>query len=286
MTAGAVGQAANVGEALAWAAAALSSAGVAEPRRDSEVLLGTVLGWERARLFAHPERELTAAEWRQFESWVAARTRRVPLQYLTGRREFFEREFETSPEALIPRPETELLVERVIANAPAAGRILDAGVGSGAIAATLAERLPEATVFACDGSAAALGLARRNAERLGGRVCFFQGDWLTAVRPGSLDVVVSNPPYIAADERSQLEPEVLAEPPEALFAGQDGLDAYRRLIPQAAAVLRPGGLLLLELGLGRLEGVSALLAVGPWKQPAVEPDLAGVPRTLAVRRFE
>ena len=259
-----------------------AEATIEEPRRTAESLLGFVIGCDRSHLFAHLERELSAQEAERYRRLVERRTTGEPTQYLLGVREFFGRDFEVSPAVLIPRPETELLVEAVLERAAENARVLDVGTGSGCIAATLACERPSLGIFAVDISSAALATAQRNALRHGANVCFMQGDVLQATGDESFDVVVSNPPYVAQRDRPTLSRELRWEPELALFAGDDGLDIYRRLIPAAVRVLRPGGLLAVELGYDSLPGVLALLE--EWDDVETQPDLAGITRIALARR--
>lgn len=214
--------------------------GSATARRDAELLLMRAAGRDRAWLLTHPEAELTASQTAELERWVARRARQEPIQYILGETEFYGLTLKVTPDVLIPRPETEHLVEAVLERVgrDAAVRICDVGTGSGAIAVALADALPRAEVTALDISAAALGVARENARRHGvvGRVRWIESDLLDAVRGERFDVVVSNPPYVRADE--ELEAQVVGfEPHTALFAGPAGLEVYERLIPEAWAAL-------------------------------------------------
>ncbi len=277
----------------------LAEAGRRIARRDAEVLLLHVAGRDRAWLLAHPEATLPEAQVRLFEALVSRRERQEPLQYITGRQEFFGMELRVTPAVLIPRPETELLVEAALRWAQAQAsddrpvrRIVDVGTGSGAIALALCRALPDTDVWATDLSDAALAVARNNAARLcpQARLHFVQGDLLAGVADhlaggSGLDFVVSNPPYIPVGDAPALQPEVRDfEPHTALFAGEDGLPVYRRLIPQARATLRPGGLLALEFGFGQQPALAALLQ--GWDRVRFLEDYAGIPRiALAERSF-
>ncbi len=274
--------AATIESELERSRALLARAGVAEPRLTAECLLGFTLRADRAHLFAHPERLLDEAELSRVRALIERRAGGEPLQHLTGVREFYGRDFKVSPDVLIPRPETELLVEAVLERLRGDERLTDVGTGSGAIAVTLALEAPRSQVLACDVSAKALEVAAGNARDLDATVKLWRGDLLSAVAAGSLDVVVSNPPYVAERDRPTLSREVRREPSLALFAGEDGLACYRRLIPQARLALRPGGLLALELGYDGLPGVTALLA--DWDNVETRTDLAGINRVLLARR--
>ena len=270
----------DVRAALEEARERLGRAGVDDPPREAELLLAAALGVDRAALHAGPP-DLPPGALDRFRSLVARRALREPAAYLLGVREFRSREFEVGPAVLVPRPETEHLVEAALEAIPPGSPALaaDAGTGSGCIAVTLAAERPLLRVVATDRSAAALAVARRNALRhgVGDRVALLRADFLEALR-GPIDLVVSNPPYVS--EGDTVDPEVLHEPREAVFAGPDGLEAYRRLAPAAARVLRPGGRLLVETPGARVEAIAAILrAAGLDPLPPV-PDLAGLPRVM------
>jgi release factor glutamine methyltransferase len=260
-------------------------------RRDAELLLMHAASLTRPALIARPLRELDAREAAAFEVAVARRLRHEPIQYITGSQEFYGLELALSPAVLIPRPETEHLVESVLEllprDRPAA--IADIGTGSGAIAIALAVNLPLATVTAIDLSAEALAVARSNARRhrLEDRIRFVHSDLLEGLPPaereGRFDAVVSNPPYVPQADAPTLHPQVREhEPASALYAGSDGLAVYKRLIPQALRALRPGGLLALEMGYGQREALASLLA--GWRDLGFVDDLQGVPRVALARR--
>ncbi len=271
--------------ALEEGRARLGRAGIGEPLREAEILLAGALGVPRASLAIDPP-GIDAAALARFEGYLARRERREPAAYLLGRCEFLSREFLVTPAVLVPRPETEHLVEAALAEVPRDGAPLavDVGCGSGCIAVSLAAERPRARVLALDRSGAALAVARENARRLGvaDRVRFLRSDLLEAVR-GPVDLVLCNPPYVGTGEA--VDPEVLHEPREAVIAGPDGLEAYARLGPRAAAVLRPGGLLLVETPGERVEEIGAMFraaGLAP-KEPLM--DLAGRPRVLAAVRM-
>jgi release factor glutamine methyltransferase len=264
-------------------------------RRDAETLLAHVLGRPRAWLLAHPEEELDAT---QAEAFLGLATRRAagePLQYLTGVQEFYGLSLRVTPEVLIPRPETEHLVEAVLLWATQFhdGRLLriaDVGTGSGAIAIALATHLAGVALVAIDQSAGALAVAEENARLLGckERITFLRNDLLEdfdgvlpRVRP--LDAIVSNPPYIPQGDAETMQIEVVGhEPHSALFAGDDGLSIYRRLIPQAHFCLRSGGLLAMEIGFGQRPALEELLA--GWSNVRFVDDYAGIPRIVLAER--
>lgn len=257
---------------------------------NAETLLMFVLGVNRAYLYAHPERELTGPEQARYEEAVGQRASGVPSQYITEHQEFWGLDFVVSPAVLIPRPETEHLVETVLELAREAPRprIVDVGTGSGCIALALANELKSAEVYAVDLSAEALEIARANAARLQleGRVRFLQSNSLEAlVDRRDFDFVVSNPPYVGLNETDKVQRSVFEfEPRMAVFAGEHGLDVIRPLIEQAYAVLKPGGWLAMEIGYSMREAVLALLNPTLWDDPTVVPDLQGIPRVIVARR--
>ncbi len=268
-----------IGAALRQGTELFQRAEIAVPRLTAEVLLCHALHRERAYLFAYPERELTELEWIHYGRYLHQRLQGKPTQYITGAQEFYGRPFRVTPDVLIPRPETEHVVEAALPLCE--GNVVDVGTGSGAIALTLALQT-NAQVFATDISERALAVARGNAVELGASVQFILCDLLSAFESQSANLIVSNPPYVRDGGIAQRE--VLEwEPRGALFAGPDGLDVYRRLIPEAHRVLQPGGSLVLELGYDSLPGVRALLSP-QWCEPTIIPDLAGIPRVLVSER--
>jgi release factor glutamine methyltransferase len=271
---------ASAGEVLQAARARLISTSQ-YPRRDADLILAHVFRCDQATLLTHPERMLSIQEAEQFENLLERRLASEPVQYLTGVQEFFGLLFEVSPDVLIPRPETEHLVEAVLERfeRDANPRIVDVGTGSGAIAVAIAHALPRSRVTAVDLYPPALEIARRNAEQHGAvdRVTLMQSDLLAAVGTMDFDVVVSNPPYIA--DREVLEPQVANyEPRSALFAGPTGLEIYERLIPQARNVLKPRGWLMMEIGYGQEPALRALLEA--WTEVTFLPDLQGIARVV------
>ena len=268
-------------DALRQGAEMFEQAGVAVPRLTAEVLLSHALHRDRAFLFAHPEQELREVEWIHYGRDLSERLAGKPMQYITGHQEFYGRDFRVTTDVLIPRPETEHLVETALANG--ARRVLDVGTGSGCIAITLA-LLSRARVTASDISAPALSLARENARHLGAAIGLVLADCLDAFAPRSFDLVVSNPPYIPAAEHATLSREVRDfEPALALTPGPTGLEIYARLIGDAARVLTPGGSIALELGHDSASSVTAMLAEAGFESIAVTPDLAGIPRVASAK---
>lgn len=250
------------------------------PRLNAEVLLAYALHQRREYFFAHPEQELKPVEWLHFGRYLFERQKGRPTQYITGRQEFYGREFRVNGHVLIPRPETEHLVEAVLGKAPPEARILDVGCGSGAIAVTVALELAAARVAAVDISSEALQVARGNADALGAKVDFFQADLLTAAADHAFDVIASNPPYVAGEDQATLQREVRDwEPHVALFGGTDGLDVIRRLLPEAVRVLRPGGVLAMEIGDGQWDRVFPAAKLHFRNVEAVR-DLAGIIRVV------
>lgn len=266
-------------DATARIAAALGLA-QRDARLDARVLAAHVLGVDAAWLIAHDTDPLTDAHVAAFESLVSRRLEGVPIAYLVGAREFYGRPFQVSPAVLIPRPDTELLVERALAHIPAdqAVEILDLGTGSGCIAITLALERPLARVTAADRSAAALAVAQRNADILNARVEFLASDWFAALAGRRFDLIVSNPPYVAAADPHLAHGDVRFEPLTALAAGHDGLDDLRRLTRAACAHLKPGGTLLLEHGYNQADRVQTLLREGGIRHPQSWADLSGILR--------
>lgn len=277
----------TVAEALAGAAAELSRSGVDTPRLDAELLLASVLGVERVDLLVHPERALTEDEARRYALLRDWRASRVPLPYLTGRREFFGRTFAVNQHVLIPRPETETLVEAVmdrLREGPPNPLILDVGTGSGCIAVSLALGLPSSLVIALDLSSRALEVARANAEALGAaNVSFRHAAFPQGVDDldGRLDALVSNPPYVGEEEAAILPPEVLDyEPREALFAADHGFAVLQDLLDHAPRLLKPGGLLALEVGFRQAPEVVRRAREGGLARVRTVRDLAGTERVV------
>jgi len=257
--------------------------GVSSPRLNTEVLFSHVLSVDKTFLYTHDERELTDSEVQRIEDVSYERISGVPVQYIVGRQEFFGRYFTVNPTVLIPRPETELLVEKVLGLRPPEGaRIIDVGTGSGCIGITISAELPRTRVTLTDVSFEALQTARSNAVRLGATVDIACMDLLEAVS-GAFDLIVSNPPYVSRAETSRLQREVREhEPHVALFAADDGLAAYRNIIPSAKRLLRSGGHLLMEIGFGLEERVLNLFD-DEWERLPTVTDLQGIPRIICAQ---
>jgi len=249
--------------------------------REARLLLAAATGFSEASVLAHPERELPAQAAAQFREFAARRARGEPIAYILGKKEFYGLPLAVSAAVLIPRPETELLVELALACAPASA--LDLGTGSGAIALVLKRQLPRTHIVAVEASAAALAVARRNAAALGLEVDFRQGRWFDRVPGERFDVVVSNPPYVAEGDPHLAEGDLRFEPRDALVGGPDGLDAIREIIRGAPAHLKPGGRLLLEHGLGQDAAVRSLLMEAGLEGVTTWPDLAGIARVTGGR---
>jgi len=260
----------------------LEDASIAVPRLTAEVLLAHAMHCERVYLFAHPEQELKEVEWLHYGRYLHERMGGKPTQYITWRQEFYGREFRLTSDVLIPRPETEGLVELARQVAPDARRILDIGTGSGPIAVTL-QLETGAEVFATEISAQAAAVAADNARRLGAKVGVLVCDLADAIAGARFDLIVSNPPYVPLTVREGLQREVRDyEPHVALFGGETGFEIYDRLVADAPRVLRPGGWLVMELGFGSLPHVRELLT--DWKCTVIQQDLAGIPRIIAAQR--
>src|SRR5467141_202899 len=290
----------DVRSALKQGLAQLREAHVPSFTLAAELLLLHVLGRDRTWLYAHPEEQVSSADAHRFFELLARRASGEPTQHLTGKQEFWGLEFEVTPDVLIPRPETEHLIEvaldRLAVRVLRAGRkqtltgeglqIADIGTGSGCIAIALAKELPAAAIYATDISRPALAVAQRNAARqnVAARVRFSQGHLLHGIAP-LLDLIASNPPYIGRREAASLMREVRDHEPEiALYGGEEGYELYADLITQAAAHLKPTGLLVLELGHNSLPPVQTLLHADTWTNVGVTNDLAGISRVIATEK--
>jgi release factor glutamine methyltransferase len=276
-------------DVVRWTTARFAERGIGTPRLDAELLVAHVLSLPRVQLYVQFERVLTPEELAGLRALIQRRQGGESIAYLTGRKEFWKLEFAVDARVLVPRPDTETLVEEALARLSASGesgvtppRIADVGTGSGALAITLAKLRADAAVFASDVSAPALEVARANAERLAAAVTFVEGDLaapLAAHAPFSL--IVANLPYIPAGELASLPPDVRTEPALALDGGADGLDLVRRLVADAPALLAPGGALALEIGAGQAEATRALLQGAGFADVQTRRDLAGVERVVS-----
>ncbi len=275
-------------DSLDIAVSSLTKGRTPSPRLNAELLLMFTLGCDRAYLYAHPERELTAEESSRYENAQAERARGIPTQYITGHQEFWGMDFIVSPAVLIPRPETEHVIETVLERVGrklSVSRVVDVGTGSGCIAVALAKELPNAEIHATDISNAALEIARANAARheFENRLRFHHADLLEGFEPASFDFIVSNPPYVGESEEDQVQLEVRKfEPRNAVFAGPTGLEIVARLIPQAQSALKPNGWLVVEISGTIAEGVKNLLS--DWKEVQITNDLQGIPRVASARK--
>ncbi len=282
---------------LGAAIVSLESGGVPSAPLAAELLLMHALGRDRAFLYAHPEYALDADQAARFAKLIEQRAAGTPVQYLTGQQEFWGLEFEVNPSVLIPRPETEHVVEVALAKLGARRGdpliVADVGTGSGCLAVALSHELPQAQIVATDISPAALEVAARNAARHGvaPRIEFRRANFLRTYLADSrpvkrcFDLIVSNPPYIGLDEAASLPREVREhEPHEALFAGPEGVEKYPHLIAQAEALLRGGGWLVVELGHQSAPRVAPLLQNASWLRVSIERDLAGIDRVLSAQR--
>ena len=268
---------------LRRSAAYLAERGSPSARLDAELLLAHALGVERIDLYTGSERPLTAAELARARELVARRGRREPVAHLTGERAFRRLRIAVGPEVLVPRPETELLVEWALGLLPPVGTVLDWGTGSGAVALALADEGPGLAVTGLERSEAALSRARANGERLGLAVEWLTSDGFAAVAGRRFDAIVANPPYLAEADMDATPPELAFEPREALVAGPTGLEAIDRIAAEAPAHLEPGGALLVEVGAGQAEAAAAALAAAGLRDVAGRADLAGIARVVGGR---
>jgi release factor glutamine methyltransferase len=274
-------------ETLTSAIVHLTTADVPSPRLNAELLLMFVLNCDRAYFHAHPERELTPEEIRRYDEALAKRASGIPAQYITGHQEFWGLDFIVTPAVLIPRPETEHVIETVLARVGRtlkSAKIIDIGTGSGCIAIALATELPESEIHATDISRSALQVAHTNAARLGqSRIQFHESDLFSKLETRNFDFVISNPPYVGESEEEQVQLEVRKhEPRNAVFSGPTGLEIIERLIPQAREALKPGGWLVMEISGTIVERVKGLLS--GWQEVQIINDLQGIPRIVSARK--
>ena len=280
---------ATIKKAVGDGAEMLAGNSVPEARTEASLLLMHLLNCDRTFLITHPEGILSADQLERFRSLVSRRARGEPLQYLTSHQEFFKLDFELTPDVLIPRPETELIVEvgfELLKQQPAP-TLADIGTGSGCIAISLLHELPNARAVAVDLSPAALAVATKNAERhqVINRLRLVESNLFSAIDPGKrFDTIVSNPPYVPTAELTALQREVQHEPHSALDGGADGLAFVRRLLRDAPRFLRAGGYLVFEIGIGQGETIEQLIDQTAWELVEIRKDLQGIPRTVVLRK--
>ena len=278
----------TIGSILKWTGQYFSEKGVENPRLDAEVLLSHILGRDRLYLYTHFEQPLEQTELAAFRECVRKRAARLPVAYITGHKEFMGLTFRVGPAVLVPRPDTEILVEAAMKRlqgltAPA---ILDLGTGSGAIIVSLLSNLPAASGTAVDISGPALAIAGQNAglHAVAGRLRLLEGDLFGPVQGLQFDAVISNPPYIPAGDIADLAAEVRQEPRGALDGGQDGLDFYRRILAEVPGFLKPGGFVALEVGIGQAQAVAALAQSAELGLAEICRDLGGIERVVVAFR--
>lgn len=278
----------SIAEAILQGSNKLSKAGVPEARREAGSLLAFLLDKDRTYILSHAEDSISDEQVGLFQEFIEARSQGEPTQYITGRQDFYGLEFEVTPDVLIPRPETELLVETALklVSHENAISICDVGTGSGCIAITLVKQLPLARAVALDVSSAALEISKRNAVRhlVNDRIEFLWSDCFASLDYQLFDLIVSNPPYVAEGAMPTLQREVRDfEPRVALTAGADGLDVIRRLVSEATTFLKRGGYLLFEIGFDQHAAVGEVIDSGVWELLDIHEDLQGIPRTVALR---
>ena len=281
--------AASIGTVLNEAARTLDASGISEPRLDAGVLMTHVIERDRAFIITHTDDPITEQQLKQFEEFVSRRAQGEPLQYITGHQEFFKLDFEVTPDVLIPRPETELIVEAVLElfHTDTQFTFTDVGTGSGCLAISILNEFPKARATAIDTSEHALQVAQRNAERhhLANRLRMVQSDLFAAMSVNDTsDLIVSNPPYVSDAEMDRLQREVQREPRTALVAGPDGLSVIRRLLADAPNHLNPDGYLIFEFGINQERAILELVDRGVWKLIEVRNDLQQIPRTMILQR--
>jgi len=284
----------TITQAIDEGASELRASGVEHERRTAGVLLAHVIGVDRTHLLTRSDDQVGESHYETYLRLIERRAVGEPLQYITGHQEFYGLDFIVTPDVLIPRPETEFLIERVmklVKERRDSPLIVDVGTGSGCIAVAVAVQLPRARLIATDASPAALSVARSNAERHGvrDRIEFLEGDLFAPLAElrleGAVDVLASNPPYVNEETFELLQREVRDwEPREALFGGVDGLDFYRRLIAESPHYLKPGGYVVLEIGFSQVDSISEMVKGNALELVDITPDLQGIPRTLCLRR--
>lgn len=269
---------------LDWTKGYLTEKGVENARLETEWLLSAALGLDRVGIYVNFDKPLNTDELSVVRGLVARRAKREPLQYILGTQEFRGLDFVVTPAVLIPRHDTEVLVEEALRRAPHAATVLDIGVGSGCIAVALAKQLPDAQVWGVEQSPEAIALAQRNAERNGVRVTLFEGSLFEPFADQRFDLIVSNPPYIPTADLETLQPEVREyEPRAALDGGPDGLDFYRIIVPAAPEHLNPGGWLMVELGIGQAEAVLGMFGQAGFGDCFTAKDPNGIDRVVGGR---
>ena len=278
----------SIAESLSIAEAALATSGVAEPRREAISLITLATRKDKSFVYARPEYELTSDELSTFHSFVQRRSAREPLQYISGLQEFYGLDFEVTTDVLIPRPETEMVVERAIdlLRGSESARFCDVGTGSGCIAIAILHELPYVHAVALDVSTNALQIAQRNAERhkVSGRLKLMESDVFGSLAAEEFDLIVSNPPYVPRQDMDGLQPEVRDhEPHLALTDGSDGLSIVRRIVAEAPRFLVSGGNLVLEIGFDQSNRVVEMFDSAVWRTSELFPDLQGIPRLVSAR---
>lgn len=277
----------SVADALKYANDVLADSNVAEPRRESVSLLALALKKDKTFIYAHPEYVLAEQEAELFDSYLSRRSAHEPFQYITGVQEFFGLEFDVTPDVLIPRPETEMVVEQAVKliGSMASPTFCEIGVGSGCISVSILHELRTANAIGVDVSPAALSVTRKNAEKhgVGERLTLFESDVFASFTDEKFDAIVSNPPYVPVDDLAGLQAELRFEPNIALTDGTDGLSIIRRIIEDSPRFLRPPGHLLLEIGFDQSEKVAAMFPDDRWQAPELLPDLQGIPRLVVAK---
>lgn len=286
----------TIAEAITEGARRLRFGGVSEERRAAGLLLGHLLGADRVYILTRADEQIDCSQYEIYLTLIDRRARGEPLQYLTGHQEFFGLDFKVTTDVLIPRPETEFLVERVIELArkcESAPLIVDVGTGSGCIAVSIAVNTADARVIAIDISSAALGVAKENAQihKAEGRIEFLEGDLLSPLASRRLeekiDIIASNPPYVPVETRDSLQREVRDwEPDVALYGGRSGLNFYRRLLAESLVYLKPGGFLVCEIGYSQLEQIREMVDAKLWDLTEVTRDLQDIPRVMSFRKVD